>query len=1686
MRKGYGKRLLACFLALTLFLTSGLLILFRNTVFGAANKNNNTQPYYDESTAQSSVVGLRGKDGTMMYMLTDEGSNLKGKVPSTSYLGWTSESTGVRVPATMGEKGSAGNPFVVLEVVPDKSMQELTYFAGPGEDTGLPYEEGHMSASLMEKLRKSGGNNYKNLHFTNQAWTKENINKDENAKNGYKNFTKSLANKVSEIYGTFLGSSMYNIFKPSTSGHENDPDSYENLIDVYDSKSDENKVGKYKFNEIYNIRITTDDLLQILPTTQLRVWGKEINPDTKKEEDPKEPSKAVRDAAKADHPFVFYEKSTGQTNEYYEREFTDDMIYFVAAQKGFDMTTENGIVHLRKGGKEITTKDIQDYIQNELCGVVLNGNRVKNNKNSAVTYHATELIKYNLKEFSPREALAEGIGQNITFTDYQNAKAFDEYDISQSLVYRGDTSETRMLFEDGDDLVERNGNYKNVQNDSWTMPISNYWKVQFRKKYIDTFTQYYKEFKEADDAFKQKEGTDNPWGNPMDNDTERLYKDRNDKLEKLLKTYAPFFESKGVSIKTMYDPGNWETNAKTTLSEVRKYETVKSGGYILAVKPGKGDMYLLKDKEIYDTLGYDYNENTKAVTKKSSLSNDPFFDDNKIELGIYDKEDSESVKIQKVKDYVKKCFVFTRDDKDSNVEGSSKRPESERRWLYVPSQFGLEGDMPKGSKAAYHNGYLDDSNYTFGFASKSIRNKDDMKMAIYDRYNRRHHGINESGGANNRRDIKTFQRVDQNGYSKTIEAFSKKMLYFTNDESTANISDANSGSILYNTFQRGDGNGRKKTDSYHLNVWNEISKSTEDGGLGIEGDSQEQRNIDEHDNLINGDGQSWRGNLGSNWLYDYRGDNILTGLCFNFKDIAISTDTEANNPSNVDSVIVPHVNGSHPYLQVSPDIYNKYVISGGTQRRQDNTNFNGYDYYSNVYKHPIFLQRLSDTRREVEEKRFVNDDEVFQVGGQFENKNGKEVYTIDKDVVARETVTNFNFTYYGFKTNPILKESLFTFDTQDEMRNFHVKVVCVTPAELNQIAAEAKKWNGEYPNAITPNNECYTAEYKAAYMESEAQKSDKKKTKEELASDEWKKTSHKGNIVNSNLRLDLIDRADMFYIHSMIATRNSNANATKVDSDQIGLAMQFYKEIVLEGKGPDWNVNSLDSFFENDLEWDQAMKIIKKSSMPTGINIPIMFNQIVSQMPELAIDANDSNKYNNAEDTHQALYGNTMQKYAGNINNISKLYNILLQFDLHAVKKKTINYEETDPNKQRKIKRSFMQDIYPYLKEADIMSTYTKPQDKDRVAYSAKKTGYVDAYTGDPKKYKNPGSKFERVLCLGNDSSEAFKRNTLGLWNRFTFYPYSVDLTGDYKKNGSIDTNLLLSFQEQGYLESYFRSFKNMSQGEHNMFDKNMNTVDQSWRYRLGTDGTDYQNVYVLHWFNNPDNRNGNSFLCNVGETEKINGDDYPVNKASNDFLTVAHRIMNYRGEPEPVEINARARNKVYTLLGRTGKNTDSIMLDYYNNRSMYTADKLAELEGQEKNVKHSIFNPNTDDEPALITGVYLRNSSNENAEKNNINILSELFDDKNEGKISLATVSQTSGSTQIKQGEKSSRGLLVKGGKTEYCYVPYKLEDFFDGYDEIVFQGLYWKYNVREKTYSTEPIEHTTMIIPRDLFNLE
>ncbi|MBO4396259.1 MAG: hypothetical protein J5819_07935, partial [Eubacterium sp.] len=734
-------------------------------------------------------------------------------------------------------------------------------------------------------------------------------------------------------------------------------------------------------------------------------------------------------------------------------------------------------------------------------------------------------------------------------------------------------------------------------------------------------------------------------------------------------------------------------------------------------------------------------------------------------------------------------------------------------------------------------------------------------------------------------------------------------------------------------------------------------------------------------------------------------------------------------------------------------------------------------------------------------KKIENDRYVDALDAKYDTKNGKNVDahgnlgdevkllgrntdgTVDKKISVRETVTNYNFTYYGFKANPILESSLFTFEDKEERDNFHTKVICVTPAELNQIAQQAKDYNLDFDN----NSESAANKAKQSEIDTflglndtpEGADDATKTTYEQkrtAAQNNWtaanwtpqwdsqrlsetEQTQYAKGKLDLNVRLDLIERADMFYIHTQRMTRKGAGDSTTVDpggerkvvlyqgedkpsgsnSDDIDLAYKLYKDIVAEGEegsAGKSNFYKMNTFFENDLEWEQVMKLIKRSSLDSGINIPILFNMLVGEMTDESVDADNmsySNTVNDGNvDTHMQLFSNPelvgegsmqtsnsykeyVQDYAGNMNNIAKLYTILLQFDLHAVRNSVVNPENTEVSERRYVRRTFMGDIFKNIYQVPIKSDY-QPADKARVANSATMTGVVPELESfktedsesvnengetvvtknyvleNGKKVTRDRSDFNdkenrsriRVLCRKGDvdvpdysnhkDTEQFKQNSQYLWNRFTFYPFDIITKKDHRGILVSEQNdeMRLRFLEWGYLESYYESSDSTGTGYPIFKDQSMT---QALRRRVGTNGEDFQNVYVLHWPNQFDNLNaGQSMLGWYGGTEP--------NGQANNLLNMAYKIMGYPGKASDLEIKVRARDKVYSMMGRDEDGeTDEIMLDYYREKNMYSASEFARLEGEEKNILVSAFNANS--EPAFITSVSLHRSTEESTAQN-------------------------------------------------------------------------------------------------------
>lgn len=55
-------------------------------------------------------------------------------------------------------------------------------------------------------------------------------------------------------------------------------------------------------------------------------------------------------------------------------------------------------------------------------------------------------------------------------------------------------------------------------------------------------------------------------------------------------------------------------------------------------------------------------------------------------------------------------------------------------------------------------------------------------------------------------------------------------------------------------------------------------------------------------------------------------------------------------------------------------------------------------------------------------------------------------------ISPKETESYYTFKYYGVTNNNILKRAIFSFKDEDDYDNFHMQIICMTPAELNKIS----------------------------------------------------------------------------------------------------------------------------------------------------------------------------------------------------------------------------------------------------------------------------------------------------------------------------------------------------------------------------------------------------------------------------------------------------------------------------------------------------------------------------------------------------------------------------------------------------------------------------------------------------------
>lgn len=414
----------------------------------------------------------------------------------------------------------------------------------------------------------------------------------------------------------------------------------------------------------------------------------------------------------------------------------------------------------------------------------------------------------------------------------------------------------------------------------------------------------------------------------------------------------------------------------------------------------------------------------------------------------------------------------------------------------------------------------------------------------------------------------------------------------------------------------------------------------------------------------------------------------------------------------------------------------------------------------------------------------------------------------------------YTFDYYGLKSNEILKRALFTFKDEEDFDNFHMKVICMTPAELNELA--------------------------------------KKDTDETL---------------------DMIERADM-YSFQTIGPEGQMVNDTQ-------FFYELYHKWILGEEDYVFDENKVVRFYENDLEWDLITKILMRES--ENQNLPLVFNQMVGEMAGTGVtqDANVKETHMYVADTNQ--HGLNDMKAQGNLNNITKLYLISIQFDLLAKKEKT------------GMERTFTEDILPYIMKVSLGD---KPE--GAVKGTAATTGY-----------------YKRQLCgcSEDDWSQDKKERSYYLWNRYTFFPAGMEAAD---VEGWKDQKIIDKYVKQGYLPTYFDSNDNPF-------------IGGQMSHQSGSDGNDEKNTTII---SDPSNSNTNhsSLLANKGDEGVL---------ASNVFEVLFQIINGQSEDVENLTVSVIKQKRLYEKIS-----DDAVLIDY-SSEAKYKSDKTLYLKLEVSNMNN-------------------------------------------------------------------------------------------------------------------------------------
>lgn len=387
--------------------------------------------------------------------------------------------------------------------------------------------------------------------------------------------------------------------------------------------------------------------------------------------------------------------------------------------------------------------------------------------------------------------------------------------------------------------------------------------------------------------------------------------------------------------------------------------------------------------------------------------------------------------------------------------------------------------------------------------------------------------------------------------------------------------------------------------------------------------------------------------------------------------------------------------------------------------------------------------------------------------------------------------------------------------------------------------------------------------------------------------------------------LDIVERADMFYV----ATYDSGTNG-------INALLESY----LNFSDPDRDKTSwvsfngeLPSFHENDLEWVDCMKIVKRLSGDSSL--PMAYSRQMGTLLDEGV------KRDGAVDIHMYMddkYPCAMRP--GSLNNISKMFLITTQFDLQADKNK--------PNNEVQYIQTFMDDVYDNIYQVPLT------EDTGRDPDSAKYTGF-----------------YMRELCKESDhTDQKEKEKCYYLWNILTFLPNvptepledslytSAEHTSinveNFMKYGFLKTSV--ESNVDAYLKGYIKGDGGTTMGGVT------GTVDPE---------NDYQNVIIIHIKGQP-----------------ANGNFSPFGNEVSDYMNYLTELILSNGTPLTPSmrfsvINNKETRKVYQKISN-----DSVLIDYSQSatyktdKNLYVLCNLSNADNEETSIIKSVKLINKDD----------------------------------------------------------------------------------------------------------------------------